>query len=537
MTVLGADPDQLEELATSLDRTASQMENASNAIDSSLRSIWWEGHEADRFRSSWGRSDRPALVSVAGDLREASRQARRNASQQRLTSGTFNFGAAIGSFAYRVGSAVWRMFFGDDPNKTWFEDEGIDQLASIRYQDGRQAEWWAGLEEAQRQALLDYAPGEIAFMDGLPDEVRAEARQRYIESMKSRIETDSTTSSFGARVEFEFKLKVALGVEGSVETQNYADGSTVVTLGLDSDVAAGLGLPGVGDVTGTIDGGVAVSYRFDSPEEAQEFLDGLAYALLPNDNMDKALLLGSFVPVVGLVVAPMGAHDLRDDGAKHLDKYEAQRESLVISGAVGLEASAGGDHAGVSVRGELGASHDFHSGETTIHFERSAEAHAGAGTSASVEASIRGEAIFDGAELVGFKLSADASAEASMLLGGVPGVADASLGTGQSASFEASIDLTDPVTRQAVQDYLQGGDVSVTDLLNRAEIVAYTESSEAISGKAGASAEGTGISVGGETTTTERGTTYVKPPGGDFIRIDGAASDPGMASALPSRMA
>lgn len=99
--VLGADPDQLEALAGRFERRAAELASSRSSLTSMLTSVPWVGADADRFRSTWRREQSRHLDLVVDELREMAASLRREAADQRSTSG----GAALGS-GPRDGSAT-----------------------------------------------------------------------------------------------------------------------------------------------------------------------------------------------------------------------------------------------------------------------------------------------------------------------------------------------------------------------------------------------------------------------------------------------
>lgn len=87
MAKLGADVEQLDNLARKFDQEAEQLNQAINQINSQVRSVWWEGRDADRFRSEWEGQYSAQLRKISQALKEVGQVVRRQAQQQRQTSG------------------------------------------------------------------------------------------------------------------------------------------------------------------------------------------------------------------------------------------------------------------------------------------------------------------------------------------------------------------------------------------------------------------------------------------------------------------
>lgn len=87
MTQLGADADQLEVLARRLGAAASQIEAAMSSLDSEVAAVWWQGKDADRFRTNWNGHQCQQLRRVCRKLANASHHAASEARTQRRASG------------------------------------------------------------------------------------------------------------------------------------------------------------------------------------------------------------------------------------------------------------------------------------------------------------------------------------------------------------------------------------------------------------------------------------------------------------------
>lgn len=85
MPEIGADPEQLDELAHQIRRTASELGSCTRRLDGSVRSADWKGRDADRFRSGWS-AHRGALGAACDSLNGLAATLSSNAQQQRSTS-------------------------------------------------------------------------------------------------------------------------------------------------------------------------------------------------------------------------------------------------------------------------------------------------------------------------------------------------------------------------------------------------------------------------------------------------------------------
>lgn len=83
----GADVEQLDTLAVALEREGRALEDLLRRLDSRLQSVPWKGPDAERSRSEWTSSLFPRCLQAADGLVSAASVVRRNASDQRDTSG------------------------------------------------------------------------------------------------------------------------------------------------------------------------------------------------------------------------------------------------------------------------------------------------------------------------------------------------------------------------------------------------------------------------------------------------------------------
>ena len=87
MAQLGADVDQLDSLATRFNNVADEIDGMVNQLGSQIHSAWWQGTDADRFRSDWDGQYRSNLQTVSNRLRDTAGIVTQQANQQRTTSG------------------------------------------------------------------------------------------------------------------------------------------------------------------------------------------------------------------------------------------------------------------------------------------------------------------------------------------------------------------------------------------------------------------------------------------------------------------
>ena len=86
MAQLGADVEQLDLLGRRFDEEAQKIEATVSTITSQLGSTWWQGADAERFRTQWESTDTSALRQVIQRLQQAANDCRAQAEQQRQVS-------------------------------------------------------------------------------------------------------------------------------------------------------------------------------------------------------------------------------------------------------------------------------------------------------------------------------------------------------------------------------------------------------------------------------------------------------------------
>lgn len=82
MAQLGLDPEQMAVLQKALQREAGTIRALAKQLDSQLKSAWWKGKDADRFRSEWDGGHRAQLEKVSAALEGAAKTVATNVTQQ-----------------------------------------------------------------------------------------------------------------------------------------------------------------------------------------------------------------------------------------------------------------------------------------------------------------------------------------------------------------------------------------------------------------------------------------------------------------------
>ena len=82
MAQLGMDTEQVAALGKTMQRDAGQIRTLAKQLDGQLRSAWWKGTDADRFRSDWDGNHRSQLEKIAAALEAQAKVIATNVTQQ-----------------------------------------------------------------------------------------------------------------------------------------------------------------------------------------------------------------------------------------------------------------------------------------------------------------------------------------------------------------------------------------------------------------------------------------------------------------------
>lgn len=115
MTMIGADPDELDRLAATFDHAAEQTRRIEWLASSRLFLAGWHGPDIDDIRFRWHHGARPGLRHCTQSLTQAARQVRDQADQQRRASDA-------GLFYAR--SSTWSPGLGDLLGQAWRDAVG-----------------------------------------------------------------------------------------------------------------------------------------------------------------------------------------------------------------------------------------------------------------------------------------------------------------------------------------------------------------------------------------------------------------------------
>lgn len=526
MGQLGADTAEVDRLAGTFETTATRLVSAETTITALVKSVQWDGPDSVAFRGTWNGSMRAQIATVSERLHGLGKNLRIQSDQQRKAS------EAAGGTVTATPAPVptpqqppqgpgpltpndQRML--DEAARQWASGAGrleVRKVATLSPQE--QADWWNGLSPEQRAAIALSDPGALAGLEGLPPDVIATARAAYLDTVSDGIELSSTEDKIKAELDVWL---VHLGAEGSAKVSQMADGSYQVEIGLDGEIGAKLGEKGAKGTVG-IGGGVSQTYSFDSKEDAEKFVAGLYDEIIPHIGWSPS--------------------DVVDYLGSYSDNRTAFEGELRLQGEVELEVGAWE----VKISGEAGARYDFDSKDTTVFVgsEISGEFAlpsvapvdgSGDTGSVSVSANVEASLTFDengNVSAINFSgtVGAESSAGVEQFFGGTnalskaPQQMTAAVNGGAEVSFNASLDMTDPIVQQRAAEIINqmgNGGVSLEQLQ------ALMEESEVsmqvnVTNTASSGVDIAVASVEVSKTKSANAATFVKPPGGDITYVN-----------------
>lgn len=476
----GADSDALSDLANVMLAFEKGLDEVAATVDTSLRLCYWEGEDADRFRTEWHRHHRPSMVSVADLvsstavklLSEATEQVRASAATG-VNSGARLLGVPLpGLPSFPFGSEDlksrlpgWVPLTSEDVADAipaWLPYSPEYQLRS-RFRDvilnGSPTEvnefWWT-LSPEDQSYLIERYPENVLSSD-LPLSIaeRQSAIQGAIDAMADDLQLTETEARLSAQGNANLAVvEIDVEAEASLKKVQLSEGETyVVEFELSGSVSKKVfGVEGAGSVT----------YEFHSEEEAMAFLDGLEQEVKPR----KRDFLG-FVP---------GVSSYTERVANYIDDH-GNFTSARVEG--GIQAGGGLGElklAGVDVEAEAtisgGGFYDRvenHYG-LYVNFDAALEAEVDIGSlegGVAFEAEARGEVVWDGDKAPSeFTFEIDASAVGQLdaddavehYLGIDPGF-DLDVGAGRRVTIEGTINLNDPTNERLVSEFVRSGDI------------------------------------------------------------------------------
>jgi hypothetical protein len=530
MAQLGADDVQVDKLAATFDRTATGLTRTEETITALVRSVAWSGPDADVFRGKWNGGMRMQMTTVSDRLTVVASDLRKQATAQRTASESGDVYVSaqppmteqeemlqLKRMAAEARMRVARL-------DAWAEDTGRLQIRDESTKsEEHQLAWWKHLTADQQAALLRNDPGALFGLEGLPVQVRADARTAYIESVRSDIELSTKEDKLEGELNIAW---VHLGAEGSAKIIQLADGTYRVDLALKGEIGAKVGEGSKGEVG--VGAGVSQSYEFASQQEAEDFVNGLYDKLTPD--VDWSIFAGP-----GAVMA-----DTVEDVVNYLGDHSDQRTSfegeLELQGALDLELGAWDVH----VQGEAGGKYDFDTHEITAfvkgsidsEFEVPSTGDDPAGSyklNGELEVALKFDEHHNVSELeVTGTVGGSANIGLEKFLDGTtpqsaePHSINLTAGAGAEVKFDATLDLQDPIVQQRAAALLnamgQTGHISVPELqklLQESEMQVQINSTSVASDKWDVGIASLEVSH----TDTTNLFTWVKPPGGDFTYV------------------
>ncbi|MBP7624339.1 MAG: hypothetical protein KA763_10255, partial [Xanthomonadales bacterium] len=268
----GADADALDAAAEQLSVAADELDGSASGLASTLGAVRWLGSVAVRFSDMWSSQHNPRMSKTSGFLRDAARDLRGQAAEQRKAAESHGsdrtWSASIKEVVRLADQLAIRQ-------RAIADGLTADVQRVRRLSEAEQLAWWNSLSDEQRLALLAMRPGELTALQGLPADVRAAAQDNYASSIADEILTSS--ASIHGEVEVKI-LWVRVGAGFDVEQRTYEDGS--VELDLSGYAKAGAG---IGDASALAKAGMGGTFEFANQAEADQFMKDLASAALKGD--------------------------------------------------------------------------------------------------------------------------------------------------------------------------------------------------------------------------------------------------------------
>lgn len=87
MAQLGADVEQLDDLARLFNQSAEQLGTIISQLDGCVGSVWWQGPDADVFRNEWQGQFKSQMANLSEALVQTGGHVTQQANQQRQASG------------------------------------------------------------------------------------------------------------------------------------------------------------------------------------------------------------------------------------------------------------------------------------------------------------------------------------------------------------------------------------------------------------------------------------------------------------------
>lgn len=155
MGQLGADVEQLDRLAGTMEQEGSHLRGASTSITWMFLSAWWVGPDADKSRNWWALTGRGQVTKAAGWLDQLGKALRRQAEQQRAASQAGGGGGGFWGWVKETAGGAWDAVQG-----AW---NGVTEWASDAWQTTTAFlhSGAAKIDELGNQGLPTWVPGPV----------------------------------------------------------------------------------------------------------------------------------------------------------------------------------------------------------------------------------------------------------------------------------------------------------------------------------------------------------------------------------------
>lgn len=404
--MIGADVQDLRELAKLFHKYASALDNTSQQLHSTIMPARWNGPDAERFRQDWTSRIRPQIKSAGAMFTDTSQKLQAQAQDQEEASSASGPGG---------GGSGTNGGTGSNGGSGSGSDSQLQQeLEDLRNRSDQEiADWWNNLSEAQKSELLE---GEdengipnsyylAALEDRLPQEAQQAVREELMKGAKASIPVYSRLDKIGVDGQIAW---VHGGAHLSSAITENADGSASLTLA--GDLSGGVNTPGTkAGVDVTLSGEISRTFEFATLEDALAAREDMLNDL-PPDSLGRA---SDAVSNPGAYIEETLDGAARDNNST--DQYTSAKGTLSLGGSMEL-----GDNASAGAQLDLAYERNLGDGTST------------ASATASVNAQLDlGDGLkFGGDGEVGFKLSMDEDGDINMMTVDLKGTIEGSA-TGQ----------------------------------------------------------------------------------------------------------
>ncbi|NYE95656.1 hypothetical protein FHU41_001906 [Psychromicrobium silvestre] len=357
--MIGADPEQLRQLAKQFDHFAEQLNNSVTRLQPVVEHGRWFGGDAVRFRSDWSGRMRPVIIDATTYLRKTSKVLVRNAEEQEKTSSAEGSDQHLGFLGKLWQEATVKYAQLKEQLKHMRELESqLDHMNGATPQEVK--EWWDSLSAEDKKLLIQGVDSEgnplaetlIKMQDVLPQDDIQAIREELVDRAKPDIEVyrESNTIGIEGRVAW-----VHGGAHLRSEIAQNADGSASLTLA--GDIGGGVNTPG-GNFGATADGEISRTYHFDSLKDAEAARDDILNSLPPDSAGDVKDIVSD---------PPKYINDRMNDAAEHNNTtgHEDKIKGSVTVNATGdlKSGESGGPEASASA--SLGLSYEYNATDHT----------------------------------------------------------------------------------------------------------------------------------------------------------------------------